>query len=232
MFSSPTTDLSPPAAGPSTSADSSDILSDNSRMKKPVIISFNHLPCQSSRSALILDRFSIHCTVLYCSNDILLSSTKVLGRSFFDFVTSRTVHNVRSSIDVIKAWGVNERGQPSDGGFGFSKFMLLPAGRDSRYYSSGFFRPSFAVFLIFDIISRVEDAQDTPLSGQRERLHSRGPPSKRHSHHSLSSGMSSRPRARTPLSLTSPSTPGHEVPVDAIFSGHSDGLLLILRATS
>jgi hypothetical protein len=48
----------------------------------------------------------------------------------------------------------------------------------------------------------------------------------------LSSGMSSRPRVRTPLSLTSPSTPGHDVPVDAIFSGHSDGLLLILRATS
>jgi len=57
-----------------------------------------------------------------------------MGRSFFDFVTSRTAHDVRSSIDVIKAWGINERGQPSDGGFGFGKFMLLPDGRDSRYY--------------------------------------------------------------------------------------------------
>ncbi|OAX41657.1 hypothetical protein K503DRAFT_712141 [Rhizopogon vinicolor AM-OR11-026] len=205
MFTGPTLDLSSTASSPSTSSYNSDTLLDSNR-RKTAIISFNSLPCQSSRSALILDRFSIHCTVLYCSNDILLSTTKVLGRSFFDFVSSRTVHNVRSSIDVIKAWGVNERGQPSDGGFGFGKFMLLPAGRDSR----------------------VEDAQDAPLSRHRERLHSRAPPSKRYSPHShSSSGMAFRPRVWTP-----PSIPDHEISVDAIFSGHSDGLLLILRAAS
>ncbi|OJA20196.1 hypothetical protein AZE42_04618 [Rhizopogon vesiculosus] len=149
MFTGPTLDLSLTASSPSTSSYNSDTLSDSNR-RKTAIISFNTLPYQSSRSALILDRFSIHCTVLYCSNDILLSTTRVLGRSFFDFVSSRTVHNVRSSIDVIKAWGVNERGQPSDGGFGFGKFMLLPAGRDSRYYHFGFSRPPFAAFLIKD----------------------------------------------------------------------------------
>lgn len=40
---------------------------------------------------------------------------------------------VRSWIDVIKSWGVNERGQPSDGGFGFGRFSLLTEGRDSLY---------------------------------------------------------------------------------------------------
>ena len=56
-----------------------------------------------------------------------------MGRSFFDFVAPRSDKIVRSWIDVIKAWGVNERGQPSDGGFGYGKFLLLPKGRDSRY---------------------------------------------------------------------------------------------------
>ena len=98
----------------------------------PPILSFKPLPSQSSRSALILDRFSMHCPVQYCSNEHLLSTTAVMGRSFFDFVAPRSDKVVRSWVDVIKAWGVNERGQPSDGGFGYGKFLLLPKGRDSR----------------------------------------------------------------------------------------------------
>ena len=54
-----------------------------------------------------------------------------MGRSFFDFVAQRDEDVVRSWIDVIKGWGVNERGQPSDGGFGFGKFTLCKEGRDS-----------------------------------------------------------------------------------------------------
>ena len=54
-----------------------------------------------------------------------------MGRSFFDFVAQKDEDVVRSWIDVIKGWGVNERGQPSDGGFGFGKFALCKEGRDS-----------------------------------------------------------------------------------------------------
>ena len=93
---------------------------------------FAPLPEQSVRTALILDRFSMHCSVLYCSNDSIVSTTHVMSRSFFDFVAKRDEELVRSWIDVIKSWGVNERGQPSDGGFGFGKFTLLIDGRDSR----------------------------------------------------------------------------------------------------
>lgn len=198
-------DLTSPAACPSTDMDTSDASSSRSRGQRPTIISFNPLPSQSLRSALILDRFSIHCTVLYCSNDLLLSTTKVLGRSFFDFVTTRTENNVRSWIDVIKSWGVNDRGQPSDGGFGFGKFVLLLAGRDSR----------------------GENEQDTPLSRRRDaRINCRMPSSPR-SH--SSSGTSSR---SWPSSSLSSSTSDQEISVDAIFSGHSDGILLVLRPTS
>ncbi|KAG1728496.1 uncharacterized protein EDB91DRAFT_1253430 [Suillus paluster] len=189
---------------PFIDTDTSDASSDRSRGKKPAIISFSPLPSQSTRSALILDRFSIHCTVLYCSNDLLLSTTKVLGRSFFDFVTSRTENSVRSWIDVIKSWGVNERGQPSDGGFGFGKFVLLLSGRDSR----------------------GENEQDPPLSRRRDaRINSRMPSSPRFASHSPGT---SRPRQ----SSTPSTTFDQEIAVDAIFSAHSDGILLILRATS
>ena len=95
-------------------------------------ISFDPLPEMSVRTALILDRFSRNCTVMYCSNDSLLATTTCMGRSFFDFVARRDEDLVRSWIDVIKSWGVNERGQPSDGGFGFGKFNLVVKGRDSR----------------------------------------------------------------------------------------------------
>jgi hypothetical protein len=93
---------------------------------------YDPLPAQSMRTLLILDRFSINCHILYCSNDGLVTTTAAMGRSFYDFVTKRDEDLVRSWIDVVKGWGVNERGQPSDGGFGFGKFHACLLGRDSR----------------------------------------------------------------------------------------------------
>ena len=94
-------------------------------------ISFDPLPTQSIRVALILDRFTIKCTIIYCSNDTLLSTADAIGRPFFDFVSEENEELVRTWIDMVKGWGVNERGQPSDGGFGFGRFSLCPKGRDS-----------------------------------------------------------------------------------------------------
>ena len=99
-------------------------------------IRFAPLPEQSVRTLLILDRFSQRCTVLYCANDSILLTTSVMGRSFFDFVAKRNEELVRSWITTVKGWGVNERGQPSDGGFGFGRFTLCLNGRDSRYVIS------------------------------------------------------------------------------------------------
>ncbi|KIK96447.1 hypothetical protein PAXRUDRAFT_308222 [Paxillus rubicundulus Ve08.2h10] len=171
------------------------------------ILSYKPLPSQSFRSALILDRFSIHCPIQYCSNDHLLSTTTVMGRSFFDFVAPRCDAIVRSWIDVIKAWGVNERGQPSEGGFGYGKFILLPKGRDSRN-------------------DRIPDA---PSSRRREMAG----PTKSHAARSQAlAGSSMRSRLYSSVVSGGVTSPGEEVVVDAIFSGHSDGVLVILRATS
>ena len=94
-------------------------------------ITFPHLPNKSFRTAFILDRFSLNCTILYCSNDLLVESTHAIGRNFFDFVAPKDEGIVRSWIECVKGWGVNERGQPSDGGFGFGRFNLLVGGRES-----------------------------------------------------------------------------------------------------
>src|ERR1700683_1275291 len=94
--------------------------------KSPAAIRFDPLPTQSIRVALILDRFTINCTIIYCSNDNLVSTTDAIGRPFFDFVSERNEELVRTWVDMVKGWGVNERGQPSDGGFGFGRFTLCP----------------------------------------------------------------------------------------------------------
>jgi hypothetical protein len=104
-----------------------------SRIGADGVITFDPLPRQSIRTALILDRFSMSCPIIYCSNDSFLSTTQIMGRPFFDFVAKRDETLVRSWIDAVKGWGVNERGQPSDGGFGFGKLQLFPRGRDSVY---------------------------------------------------------------------------------------------------
>lgn len=95
------------------------------------VITFPHLPSRSFRTAFILDRFTVRCTILYCSNDLLVQSTHAIGRSFFDFVCAKDEGIVKTWIECVKGWGVNERGQPSDGGFGFGRFGLLVAGRES-----------------------------------------------------------------------------------------------------
>ncbi|KAK0187782.1 hypothetical protein F5146DRAFT_934346, partial [Armillaria mellea] len=164
-------------------------------------ISYEHLPSQSFRTALILNRFSLRCTIQYCSNDLLIESTEAIGRSFFDYVARKDEAIVTSWIDVIKTWGVNERGQPSDGGFGFGKFALLTEARESDSSAPG---P--------DKSHRMRP--DTINTGPT----SPAPPN----------GAARRPESPR----TNPKRCTGRSHVDAIFSAHSDGLMVILRRAS
>ncbi|KAJ3800891.1 hypothetical protein GGU11DRAFT_334761 [Lentinula aff. detonsa] len=167
------------------------------------LFTYDPLPSQSFRTAFILDRFSLRCPIQYCSNSLLITANNIEDRSFFDFVAIKDEPTLRSWIDTVKGWGVNERGQPSDGGFGFGKFTLLAEGRDS-------------------------------LAGHR----SIEPTSARHRH---GSGQTSRTRqgrnsvrghgsdTSTPSTRTVPLPESESFTVDAIFSAHSDGLVVILR---
>jgi hypothetical protein len=222
---------------------------------------FEPLPEQSVRTAFILDRFTVNCTIIYCSNDSLINTTDAMGRSFYDFVIKRDEELVRSWIDVIKSWGVNERGQPSDGGFGFGKFTLLVSGRDSRCVVR--YHPS---------ISHITELRShRPPSFDSEHA-SDLPPVSRHRSRSHRSHVTHSPLARPGDSSTqtrdAPPRPArprsgggdflrelirerpsethgeqrgweppprrkqNEIAVDAIFSAHSDGVMVILRKSS
>ncbi|KAF5360560.1 hypothetical protein D9756_005056 [Leucocoprinus leucothites] len=179
---------------------------------KSDIITFDHLPNQSFRTAFILDRFSVNCTILYCSNDLLISTTECIGRSFFDYVAKRDEDQVKSWVDCVKGWGVNERGQPSDGGFGFGKFLLITEGRDS--------------------IGRLPDPEPSSRRSRSSRSGGHG-----HPHGPITSPSRHRPRHRghehdsssPPLTASMNEVNSPQFPVDAIFSAHSDGLMVILR---
>ncbi|KAF8955948.1 hypothetical protein BDZ97DRAFT_1764230 [Flammula alnicola] len=178
--------------------------------RRPVTITFNHLSNKSFRTALILDRFSMGCTIMYCSNDLLISTTSAIGRSFYDFVAKKDEEIVRSWINCVKGWGVNEKGQPSDGGFGFGKFMLLTEGRDS--------------------VSRMPEP--TRSRHRHGSTSGRGPHGRsgRHNVNPRSPTSLTSSRARQPTSP--PVEASEQFEVDAIFSAHSDGLMVILRRAS
>ncbi|KAL9711326.1 hypothetical protein Ac2012v2_005869 [Leucoagaricus gongylophorus] len=205
-WQSPSPCSSPSPASTLTSSDDH-TQSTNDHYLKHLPITFDHLPNQSFRTALILDRFSLSCTILYCSNDLLISTTDCIGRSFFDYVAKRDEHQVTSWVNCVKGWGVNERGQPSDGGFGFGKFLLITEGRDS--------------------IRRIPD----PVSRRSRYARSSAHP------HLMTSPTRHRPRPRghnhdsssPPLSASMNDVNSPQFPVDAIFSAHSDGLMVILR---
>ncbi|KAJ7274132.1 hypothetical protein C8J57DRAFT_1314739 [Mycena rebaudengoi] len=146
---------------------------------------------QSSRTALILDRFSVNCTVTHYSNHQIISAAAATKRAFFDFVAPQDESVVRSWLDVIKTCGVNDRGHPSSGGFGYGRFILCTEGSDSPNSRSGSVRKG--------LLSRRHNRSQTPAA----------------------------PAAVTedPVS-TSP-----KISVDAIFSAHSDGLVVIIRRT-
>ncbi|KAF9016509.1 hypothetical protein BDZ89DRAFT_404765 [Hymenopellis radicata] len=166
-------------------------------------ITYNHLPSQSFRTALILDRFTLRCNILYCSNDLLIDSGDSLGRSFFDYVSRNSETNVRDWINLVKGWGVNETGQPSDGGFGFGKFALLKEARES------------------------EEPSPEPLPRIRN-----GGRNTRAKNNRRNSVLGPRP-AKTVVRVTPPQeSPDDSVVVDAIFSAHSDGIIVILRRAS
>lgn len=165
-------------------------------------ITFERLPNQSIRTLLILDRFSVECPIIYCSNDLMVRTTDVLGRSFYDLVKERDEDHVQQWINVVKAWGVNERGQPSDGGFGFGKFDLCTRPRDSRERMDAHSSDS-------------SSKHRSSLSRARAKAYNGAAASSRRPH--LVAGSMS-PEVGSPT-----------VPVDVVFSAHSDGVMVILR---
>ncbi|CAA7262891.1 unnamed protein product [Cyclocybe aegerita] len=175
------------------------------------IISFEPPANKSFRTAFILDRFTMNCTIMYCSNDLLVSTTEAIGRSFYDFVSRRDEEIVQSWIGCVKGWGVNEKGQPSDGGFGFGRFMLLPEGRDSGA-SRRIPEPPTP--------SRHRDRHGTHSHGQAHHPHQRRPSNNPHGHSRPTPRARAQTHTSTPSSYAS-SSPSSYNPSRSPTSPHS-----------
>ncbi len=220
---------------------------DPKRRDRSLAITFDPLPEQSVRTALILDRFSTKCNVFYCSNDSLISTTSCMGRSFFDFVSRKDEDLVRSWINAIKSWDVNERGQPSDGGFGFGKFNLLVRGRDSRCVRfADALRPvlepcHFCLLSSARILcmSGPQTLIRVPFYANRQlhpvpSRHRNGHPAAADTHSKRDRDHRERDQEQSRESrIAAPRARAEEEKVvDVIFSAHSDGLIVILRPSS
>ncbi|ESK82972.1 potassium voltage-dependent transporter [Moniliophthora roreri MCA 2997] len=201
---SPTSSAASPKPAPQSSV--AKLIADNS----PSGINYPTPPVQSSRTALILNRFSRECTIMYCSNDHLIDPPDKDGhlgwhhRSFFDFVSDSSTEQVKQWIDTVKSWGVNERGQPSDGGFGFGRFGLVRRGKATK-----------------------KEPTSPPRPGRGHRTHSTSHIARSRAHSSPLHSQRGVDREREREKHADGE--GEIISVDAIFSAHSDGLMVILR---
>ncbi|KAH8114492.1 hypothetical protein DFH11DRAFT_1743632 [Phellopilus nigrolimitatus] len=207
------TETSPPiSTRTSMSSAPSQSSTDSSPTIPPLTLSeFAPQSINSQRTALILERFSMNCTVLHITNDDMFSTPLIMGRSFYDFIAAKDEKRVRSALDTVKGWGVNERGHPSDGGFAFNKFTVLLQGRDSSADPPpprGHGRHAQQSSSKYPYRAHVS-SDHTKSSSSRSRM-------KSHSISKRAAGPSGRERST-------------EMKVDAIFSPQSDGIIVILR---
>jgi hypothetical protein len=166
------------------------------------------LPKLSPRQALVLDRFSRTMTISYMSNTCLLPPV-AQGRSFFDFVRTRDERLVKAWLEAVKGWDAGAGGPGAGGGFGYGRFGLLLAGRNSRRKESG---------------SRQRREMDENVISATNPSGEVGRAQKTTSVRAI--------RERRTASIGGQRRPDPDpdvIIVDGIFSAHSDGLLVILR---
>jgi hypothetical protein len=173
--------------------------------------------------ALLLNRFSMSLPIIYASNARILApvgGTEALnGRSIFDFVRARDERTVRAWLEACKGWGAWAGGGPGGGGgFGYGRFKIVPKGRNSKREESRRRRErdlaeAEAVVAMADQVGASTNGGKVPRRATRPAA--RGGSST----HTIHRKGAPRAEENVPEAVT----------VDAIFSAHSDGLLLILR---
>lgn len=196
-------------------------------------------PSQSFRTAFILDRFTYKCTIKYCSNDLIdIDKEDCIGRPFYEYVAPEDEARFKGYIEQVKGWGVNPLGQPCSGGFGYGSFKLLTTPRP--YKECVTFSPFFLCFSP----AHSGVCRPAPTDGGKVKPHKRGTRRPRSgSAAGVGLGLASSTAANGGIIMARPArmaavlkaapqpkTPEDEYTlVDAIFSAHSDGVLLILR---
>ncbi|KLO14756.1 hypothetical protein SCHPADRAFT_939302 [Schizopora paradoxa] len=191
---------------------------------------------EGPRTALILDRFSLDNGILYVTNDSILGPREaVLGRSFYDFVLKADEKLVRGWMDVVKTWGVNDRGNPSDGGSGYAKFRIDLNGRDSKGVHHRRTPPNAVSASSQPYPPRAAYPQQ-PTRTLSSNSASTSPTSSRprpQARNSSERGVNSTASLRSSHERRNAGERDSEVMrVDAILSPQSDGIIVILRPTA
>ncbi|KIJ53433.1 hypothetical protein M422DRAFT_42583 [Sphaerobolus stellatus SS14] len=182
---------------------------------------FDHLPTPSERTGMILNRFSDSCPVMYCTNDCIIPPDRVRHRPFYDFVCIEDEPRVREWINAAKRWGVTDKGTPSDGGFVFGTFKMCllgrvsaeGAGRATRTRRNGASR---------------RDRDRTRAAAQTRDERERDSP--RQDDQDDDDRSPTSPNSRRSNQTPAPAPRRTDLlNVDAIFSAHSDGFIVVLR---
>jgi len=183
----------------------------------------NSLPKLSVRQALILDRFTVKSTILFCTNSMILDAQSCTGRSFFDFVSEQDEGLVRNWINNIKGSRL-EAGVTADTGFGYGRFELFPQGRQSHGRA------------------RKKSSGARSLREQRSAGHLRQTASNAKEAFGMEVEQLKKPAAATvDAAGPGPSRAGvkrrgsigrdtdNKYMMEAIFDAHSDGIIVIVR---
>jgi len=186
------------------------------------------LPKLSVRQAIILDRFTVRATVLFCTNNLILDAQVVKDRSFYDFVAEQDEGLVKSWINNLKG-NRAEGGVATDSGFGYGRFELCPQGRDSQgrpRKKSGGKRPR-------EQRSQGHLRQDPAGDARKESFGAEvtevQPVTGSASVAGASAGSSStapKPRRRGSVGRDEGKS---KHMMEAIFDAHSDGIIVIIR---
>ncbi|KAG8962072.1 hypothetical protein FRC03_004611 [Tulasnella sp. 419] len=197
-------------------------------IRPPGAVPFASLPEPSERQALVLNRFSIYSPILFCATNNFLDAEMARGRSFYDFVTPDDEGHVRDWINKVKGGG-REGGVKSDGAFGYGAFVLCIRGRDSSI------RQRKKSLGSRDVAGVPESSGPGPIRRRSSKgsLHGDTPRG------NLESGeiafsqpiSTATKKARERRGSFGRASAG-EIAVDAIFSAHSDGIIVVMRRAS
>lgn len=194
---------------------------------------FDHLPRPSERTGMILNRFSNSCPIMYCTNDCIVPPERVRHRPFYDFVAPEDEPRVREWINAAKRWGVTDNGTPSDGGFVFGTFKMCLQGRSS---AEGQGRPGRN--RRNGASRRDRDREQRQANGNGHgNGHTNGNGNGNGNDRNARSPREDDDEPPSPVSRRgrrTPQTPAQQqradvIKVDAIFSAHSDGFIVVLR---
>ncbi|CAE6463018.1 unnamed protein product [Rhizoctonia solani] len=90
---------------------------------------YNWTGTRFPRTALLLDRFAVDCTITHCTNNAILNNETCVQQPFYRYVAVRDEASVRSFMTNLKNTRIDAN-IPINAGFVYHAFTLCVRGRD------------------------------------------------------------------------------------------------------